>query len=246
MTGPVRFDGRTLFWAALFLSGCWPTNCFTPTVPAPPGGCQLTGLSCAAPMDESCQAIATNYCQPLLRQKMSGVEPTACDLAACASSINDQFIAASQSARAQLVSRLSACAMSAADGGASDLLRCPEQAITDVAVAMVEKGPVVPFNALTLPGDRAQQVRCAYSQCLPYVANCFDEPPPDAGSAAADTCRTYRACLAECTANISDLLRRSRCVREQCDPVYPAGRGQFVSYRDCMNKQDPACGAMAP
>jgi hypothetical protein len=223
---------------------------FTPDPPAV-GGCKLGQGSCAkksdGTVDETCEAIVTDYCTPLLRSS-TGKVATECDVRACASSVNDQFIAAvGDASRSKLVPALNDCVSAASAASMESLLRCPLHAITELARMRLERGQIVPATALTIPGDRAQSVRCAYAQCGTVASPCFADGPDAASFAAAgimDTCRSYRACLAECRQNISDSVRRAQCVQEQCDPRHPVGRPQFQAYRTCMIAQEPGCGSL--
>jgi hypothetical protein len=207
--------------------------------------------SCGNPGEPTCDQIAATYCLPLLMKQNDGRTPTTCDLSACASSTNDGLNPhpdtgpLSGADRQRAANYLTECMAMAGDASVSQLLECPKTAAAKLANAP-EKGPVAPWGALTIPGDRASRVRCAYTACRSVAGPCFGDDFDGGGFAvaagAADSCLGYRLCLAGCRQNISDSVRRSRCVLEQCDPKYPSGLAQFRAYRDCMLEQPASCG----
>jgi hypothetical protein len=215
------------------------------------GGCTSDGTSCAPPRNDAvCDQIASQYCMPLLTRQY-GMAPSTCDLYSCASKVNDDLNPHPDAAPLSSIDRsraaiyLTQCVSLDMDGGVPSLLQCPRTAVA-MLVNAPEKGPIAPPGALTIPGDLAGQVRCAYSACRQFAGACFGDDYDGGGfpatGAQIDSCLAYRLCLAGCRQNISDPLRRSQCVIEQCDPVFPNGHAQFLSYRTCMLGQQPACG----
>jgi hypothetical protein len=218
------------------------------------GGCGFDG-SCGHGGEAVCDQIASTYCAPFLTGLAGGAAPTECALYACTSSANDKLNPhpdagpPSDSDRRRAANYLTACAASASGGPITGFNGCLGDAVRRLTTA-AEKGSVAPAGALTIPGDLAQRVRCAYATCPSLAGPCFGDDLdgggfPTAGGAA-DSCLGYRLCLADCRQNIVDTVRRGQCVLEQCDPRFPNGRQQFLAYRKCLVDAPPSCASWDP
>jgi hypothetical protein len=190
--------------------------------------------------------IGNVYCKPFLIAVNHGSTPSTCNLYTCAAQVRDGLGASlSPNDLARGVNYLAECVSQADTSSPTALVACRGTALA-MLKSQAERGAVAPSGALTILGDRADRVRCAYAACPQFVRDCFADDLDGGGfptvPGTVDSCLAYRLCLAGCRQNVADPSRRSRCVFEQCDALYANGKRQFMAYRDCMMAQPPTCG----